>query len=452
MTYSDKEQLGLLGGVHNTKHLRILIATEYLPPYVSGISNRCKNWIQGYRALGHHVTVASVRGTDCDITVPSICNPWYRQQRIFVGTSLILMFQLLNFMTPIPYDVVHVVSPLCLAFIPLLPLFWLRGVQIYISHHVFLEYYQDHYIPVLLRGIVGKGYVILFWLPLVLWASVVGIPSKTADGYVYAHARQIHYLRSGVDTTVFDPKRANDEHLLPPALKGVVRRNARPHRSPRLIALDEKQPRKSLEISRRSPVLLYVGRLAAEKNVDFLIRALAQPALQSATLILVGDGPSRGSLTTLAREVVGPENVVNSDEPPQTFYDTAPSSSPRARVVFTGMIQDERTVAAHYALSDVFLSASESETFGFTVTEAMACGTPPVMVRAGAFATVFKQLDAFMFEPADMAGLLDKIEDVLTQGKELRRDVRRRCERDFSIDASVRDLIGVYESICAARL
>jgi hypothetical protein len=65
----------------NLEPLRILFATEYLPPYISGISNRCKNWINGYRALGHNVTVFSVKGSDCDVVVPSIPNPIYPLQR-----------------------------------------------------------------------------------------------------------------------------------------------------------------------------------------------------------------------------------------------------------------------------------------------------------------------------------------------------------------------------------
>ena len=63
------------------KDLRILIATEYLPPYVSGIANRCKNLIHGYKRQGAQVTVCSVAGTDCDMIGLSMPNPFYNQQR-----------------------------------------------------------------------------------------------------------------------------------------------------------------------------------------------------------------------------------------------------------------------------------------------------------------------------------------------------------------------------------
>jgi hypothetical protein len=65
----------------DTRNLRILVATEYLPPYVSGIANRCRNLISGYRDAGCVVTVVSVEGTQCDMAGTSIANPFYSHQR-----------------------------------------------------------------------------------------------------------------------------------------------------------------------------------------------------------------------------------------------------------------------------------------------------------------------------------------------------------------------------------
>ena len=67
--------------MNNNSNLRILVATEYLPPFVSGIANRCKNLIAGYREKGARVTVCSVGGTDCDMVGLSIPNPFYTHQR-----------------------------------------------------------------------------------------------------------------------------------------------------------------------------------------------------------------------------------------------------------------------------------------------------------------------------------------------------------------------------------
>ena len=68
------------------------------------------------------------------------------------------------------------------------------------------------------------------------------------------------------------------------------------------------------------------------------------------------------------------------------------------------MILNEKKVASFYAQADIFVSASGSETFGFTVAEAMACGTPAVVVKSGAFPTVYKMILENMFETDDIAG------------------------------------------------
>lgn len=100
------------------------------------------------------------------------------------------------------------------------------------------------------------------------------------------------------------------------------------------------------------PVLLYLGRLAREKNLDELFGLMArlQTAGRPATLLVVGDGPDRSRLQALARDLP---------------------------VVFTGMA-DPAEVPDYYAATDVFLSASTSETQGLTYLEALAAGLPAV--------------------------------------------------------------------------
>ncbi|KAJ3093648.1 hypothetical protein HDU97_009302, partial [Phlyctochytrium planicorne] len=140
---NDEDDYSLMAT--SNRPLRILLATEYLPPFVSGIANRCKNLAQGYRENGHDVTLFGCHGTDADVVVPSVPNVFYPAQRMFIFPPFVLLFQLLNFFQEVPYDIIHVVSPLCLAFVFILPLFKLRGVKIYVSYHVYLEYYSKFY-------------------------------------------------------------------------------------------------------------------------------------------------------------------------------------------------------------------------------------------------------------------------------------------------------------------
>jgi glycosyltransferase involved in cell wall biosynthesis len=106
------------------------------------------------------------------------------------------------------------------------------------------------------------------------------------------------------------------------------------------------------------PVLLSVGRLAAEKNVELALRAFARVReLQpDARMVVVGDGPARGRLQAAHREAT-----------------------------FVG-VQRGEALAAHYASADVFLFPSLSDTFGNVVLEALASGLPVVSFDVAAAA------------------------------------------------------------------
>ena len=109
----------------------------------------------------------------------------------------------------------------------------------------------------------------------------------------------------------------------------------------------------SLGIPAGNLVLVSLGRLAEEKNLEELLRFRAALGDQGVTLLIVGDGPHRPRLEQLAAEL--------GLEPPA--------------VVFTGMVPPEQ-VADWYRLGDLFVSASSSETQGLTYVEALAAGVP----------------------------------------------------------------------------
>ena len=116
--------------------------------------------------------------------------------------------------------------------------------------------------------------------------------------------------------------------------------------------------RASLEIPAGRTVLLFVGRLAAEKNVEELLELRKALGDRPVTLLLVGDGPHRQALEARAAEL----GLAAPD------------------VIFAGQVPPEQ-VADWYRLGTVFVSASTSETQGLTYAEALASGLP-VLCRA----------------------------------------------------------------------
>lgn len=107
-------------------------------------------------------------------------------------------------------------------------------------------------------------------------------------------------------------------------------------------------------IPENQKILLYLGRLAEEKNIPALFGLLNDPNLHNTVLVLVGDGPFRAALERTAQQMRLSE-----------------------RVLFIGMVPHS-AVPDYYRLGDVFVNASESETQGLTYIEAMAAGIPVV--------------------------------------------------------------------------
>lgn len=115
----------------------------------------------------------------------------------------------------------------------------------------------------------------------------------------------------------------------------------------------QKQLKYELGIPTEVKILLYVGRLAKEKNIGEILTYLSQIKTKvDYRFVIVGDGPYRDTLKKMV--------IINNLED---------------RVVFTGMIENEK-IADYYKLGDVFTSASTSETQGLTYIEAFASHSP----------------------------------------------------------------------------
>ena len=141
-----------------------------------------------------------------------------------------------------------------------------------------------------------------------------------------------------------------------------------------------------------APVLLMVGRVAAEKNVELGLRAfeLARRRRPELRLVVVGDGPARSRLQ---------------------------SAHPDAR--FVG-VRRGADLAAHYASADLFLFPSLSDTFGNVVMEALASGLPVASFAVAAAAEhVADGLAGRLVAPGDEAAFIAAVESLAAPGSSL---------------------------------
>jgi glycosyltransferase involved in cell wall biosynthesis len=105
------------------------------------------------------------------------------------------------------------------------------------------------------------------------------------------------------------------------------------------------------------PVLVHVGRLAFEKNVDFLLRMLVRVRreISDVLLVIAGEGPARGRLELLTEQLGLRDNLL-----------------------FVGYLSREGALEDCYCAGDAFVFASRTETQGLVLLEAMALGIPVV--------------------------------------------------------------------------
>jgi glycosyltransferase involved in cell wall biosynthesis len=192
---------------------------------------------------------------------------------------------------------------------------------------------------------------------------------------------------------------------------------------------DSWQLRRVEEIrSKHGPrIILFVGRLAYYKGVDYLVRAMKDI---DGKLLLIGEGPLEAELKALA----GSLNIQD-------------------RCVFLGKIGDE-DLPLYYHACDVFAlpSVASTEAFGIVQLEAMACGKPVVSTNLPT-GVPFVNLNGetgLIVAPADEAALAGAV-DMLLQDRGLREKyglfAKKRVEREFTREVMVKKVYGVYKSV-----
>ena len=188
------------------------------------------------------------------------------------------------------------------------------------------------------------------------------------------------------------------------------------------------QTRAKLGLKNDEIALLYVGRIAPEKNLQFLLRAVA-PILKNhkAKLLMVGGGPNFEEYRAYAGELGLGE-----------------------RAIFTGFIEPEE-MPNYFAAADIFTFASRTETQGLSIAEALCAGLPCVVVNAmGAAEAIEPNGDGFLV-PRSEARFRAAVETLVCDGELRARMKKRALERAplFSKGRRVDELLDLYNDVIA---
>ncbi len=223
-------------------------------------------------------------------------------------------------------------------------------------------------------------------------ADLVFVPSQFTKNEIEAHGfERVKVWSHGVDAETFHPSKGSPEWR-----------------------------RRLMGDAEGDRLVLYVGRLAAEKRIDWLLPVLAsQPG---ARLAIVGDGPARESLEKRFKG---------------------------SRTVFTGYLHGE-DLAAAYASADVFAFPGANETFGNVVIEAMSSGLPVVVPDCGGVVDFVEgEVNGLLFEAEDKRAFTNAVERLLANPEEaaaMGKAGRTKAETmrwEAVNDTAIRDFIGL---------
>lgn len=179
---------------------------------------------------------------------------------------------------------------------------------------------------------------------------------------------------------------------------------------------------------RGKKVVLHLGRIAMEKNLDLVINGFAKMVKKNSELRLMvaGDGPAKANYIKMVQD------LGISD-----------------KVIFTGFVPDEE-LPLIYSACDVFTIASKFETQGLVVLEAMACGKPVVGVNYRAVAEIVHDgVDGYLFDD-DEQSWCRAIERGLNSSSEVRERARFRAEQ-YSQKEEARRMVKIYQDAIASK-
>ena len=323
--------------------MRIGIFTETYTPYISGLVTSEIMLKKGLEKLGHEVYVVTANlesfhyeydEEERVLKVPGIPTGIYDSR-----LTSVYPLKAVNKIKSWNLDIIHSQTEFAIGTFARILAYQLDIPLVHTYHTMYEDYI--HYIT---KGYFDKSskkiveYLTLFYCDKT--ATELIVPTKkTYDLFKekYQVDRNIHIIPTGIELERFYTENIDKK---------------------KLASIKRKE-----KITKDDFIAIFIGRLAQEKNVVFLLDVMKDlvPSLPKLKLLIVGDGPDYD----LYKEIIEKDHLENN-------------------VIMTGKVAWEE-VPYYYHLSDIFLTASQTETQGLTVIEAMASSVVPICIDDESF-------------------------------------------------------------------
>lgn len=308
--------------------MKILITTEWYAPSINGVVISVDNLKKGLQNLGHEVRILTVSENTHsiwkdDVTYISSLNA----SKIYPGARVALTVLRTNMhireLIRWAPDIIHSQSEFS-TFYMARYIAEQNNIPIVHTYHTVYEDYTHYFTP---NKRIGKSLASKFSKQVLKKTACVIVPTEKI---------KVLLLKYGVTATIEVVPTGIDMENIPNIADDTTKKTLQ-----RMLLIPED-----------NKVLVSIGRLAKEKNLEEIMFFISKINRTDLTLLIVGDGPKFAPLVEYARALGVSRNII-----------------------FAGMIPHS-DIPAYYQVGDVFLSASKSETQGLTTIEALAYGTP----------------------------------------------------------------------------
>ena len=384
--------------------MRILMVSDVHAPRVNGVSTSIATFRQSLSELGHHsVLLAPAYGAN-DVSGPDLIRIKSRPVPRDPEDRLISYRQTMALADQLAgqqFDVVHIHTPFVAHYAGLALARRLK-VPVVETYHTFFEEYLHHYMPFLPKALLRFGARRLSVSQCQAVDALV-VPSQQMMTVLrdYGVGVRAEVLPTGIDVEQF---------------RGGLGERFRAQWG---IGLDR-------------PVLVHVSRVAFEKNIDFILRALVviKRSVPDVLLVIAGEGPAREHLKRLVREWQLSEQVL-----------------------FVGNLDRATELLDCYRAGDVFVFASRTETQGLVLMEALALGVPVVSTAVMGTADVLQGVRGALIAPDEVDGFASTVTRVLSD-KALRQQLAAAAPSDataWSATAMAERLVALYAAVIAEK-
>ena len=380
--------------------MKILFISDVYFPRINGVSTSIETFRRELQQQGHQVHLIAPDYTgdsseESDIMrVPSRQLPFDPEDRLMKFGAVM---EQLGKLRDEKYDLIHIQTPFVAHYLGT-KLSGLLGIPCVETYHTFFEEYLHHYIPLLPRGLTRA-----------MARRFSRHQGNSLDGMVVPSSPMREVLQGyGVQTRA---------EVIPTGLEPES-----------FIRGDRVAFRKKYNIALQRPLLLFVGRVAHEKNIGFLLRVAdrVRRDIPEVLLLIAGEGPAR---IALAQEVA--------------------SLGLGANVRFIGYLDRNTELNDCYRSADIFVFSSRTETQGLVLLEAMAQGVSVVSIaEMGTRDVLHEGCGVWIAE--------EKVEDFSAKVVALLRDEDARlrlgeagCDyaRGWSAGKLAERMVGFYRSV-----